>query len=209
MSQDSPPERSRAPWDDDQVCSLRLRQACGQLHEYTYEGQALVPTVNGWCLPGSEDVVQDWARKSDTDWEWTSMLVNGWCAMSISHASKKRFRELMRVAKAKTCVSSRAGADLETPEGQQALAFGAEGVVYALELYNEVGGWFCDYIYEVCGACHIPEEDLGKYEAVRAHYLQWGKERGLLTQEITPLPPNQVYFQWLEPYPWQEPENNV
>jgi len=71
----------QAPWDDEQLEMLRLRQNDRRLHPYTHScGAALIPTHSGWVCPkclGPEveipglgkgrfvQVVQDWCRDED------------------------------------------------------------------------------------------------------------------------------------------------
>jgi hypothetical protein len=73
--------RTKAPWNDEQLELLRLRQGDRRLHPYTHDcGTALIPTHSGWiclkCLgpeveiPGLGkgrfvQVVQDWCYNAD------------------------------------------------------------------------------------------------------------------------------------------------
>lgn len=55
----------RAPWTDEQVAALELRQDNEMLHEYTCEcGHQLIPSNKGWWCEECP-YTQDWAHAYD------------------------------------------------------------------------------------------------------------------------------------------------
>ena len=67
---------SRAPWSQEEVESLTLRQKEIRLHPYTCGNDSrhtlLVPTNLGWMCTDC-DYTQDWAHKADTE-RWFDAL---------------------------------------------------------------------------------------------------------------------------------------
>lgn len=77
-------DKITAPWDDNQLSMLRLRQSDTRKHPYTHScGSTLIPTHSGWvcinCMgkeiivPGlgkafAVQVVQDWCYKYDIEY---------------------------------------------------------------------------------------------------------------------------------------------
>lgn len=59
---------SRAPWTEQEIRSLEMRQADHGLHSYTCHvcSSVLVPRQEGWYCNVCEMGVQDWAHLSDT-----------------------------------------------------------------------------------------------------------------------------------------------
>lgn len=72
-------KQSFAPWTEEQVERLQLRQQTYLLHPYTclrHSYRALRPTVNGWVCDGPGcDYSQNWAQDVDvnkTNW-WNNV----------------------------------------------------------------------------------------------------------------------------------------
>lgn len=61
------PDLAVAPWTDQQVRKLIIRQANPHFHPYTCEcGEELTPTTNGWyCEVNDCDYCQDWCLAQD------------------------------------------------------------------------------------------------------------------------------------------------
>jgi len=68
-----------APWDDDQVASLKAYQASNFVHPFTGargpggEETKLIPTREGWVECEGGPVVQRWAHDFMVDWGWRSL----------------------------------------------------------------------------------------------------------------------------------------
>jgi len=62
------PNLSYAPWTDEQVYRLEVRQSIDYMHPYTCVcgGGDLTPTMNGWVCKFC-DYTQDWCLKSDVE----------------------------------------------------------------------------------------------------------------------------------------------
>lgn len=59
-------KHNKAPWTDEEVIALTLRQQNPTMHEYTCEcGKILIPTTNGWICSEC-DYTQDWCHAFDT-----------------------------------------------------------------------------------------------------------------------------------------------
>jgi hypothetical protein len=58
-------------WTEEQVENLKKRQRNFSFHPYTCgcHSEDLIPTINGWVCPITEEVVQEWAYSDDLNGE--------------------------------------------------------------------------------------------------------------------------------------------
>lgn len=64
------------------------------------------------------------------------------------------------------------------PAYQEIIRMGAPAVPFILARLKRIGGWWFHALAEITGENPTTEEMRGKYQELKAAWLQWGREHG-------------------------------